>query len=119
MLLGLPLLSGKTPKTPDVTVVEFSAKHSGELVEIEATVRNSGVKPIAEGVLIFQFFSPQHESLTIQRAQLDDRTLEPGETSTIHAQLEDPVRAVTVEVDATDVAGHVFRVAGGGPFPIE
>ena len=119
LLLALPLLARKAPKPPDVTIVEFSAKRSGELVEIEASVRNSGVKPIAEGIVIFHFYSPEHEPVTTQRAGLDERTLEPGGSSTIHAQLEDPVRAVTVEVDATDAAGHVFRVAAGGPFPID
>ena len=119
LLLALPLLAGKAPKPPDVTVLEFSAKRSGEVVEIEASVRNSGVKPIEEGVVIFSFFSPEHRPLTTQRASLDDRVLAPGESSTIHAQLNDPVRAVTVEVDATDAAGHVFRVASGGPFTID
>jgi hypothetical protein len=119
LLLALPLLAGKAPKSPDVTVSEFSAKRSGEVVEIDASVRNTGVKPIAEGVVIFNFYSPEHQPVTTERATLEVRVLAPGESSAIHAQLEDPVRAVTVEVEATDAAGHQFRVASGGPFPIE
>ncbi len=119
LLLALPLLAGKAPKPPDVTVADFSAKRNAEVVEIDASVRNSGVKPITEGVLIFNFYSPEHQPVTTQRAALEERVLGPGESSTIHAQLADPVRAVTVEVDATDAAGHTLRVAGGGPFAIE
>jgi hypothetical protein len=118
LLLALPLLAGKA-KPPDVTVAEFSAKRNGEVVEIDASVQNSGVKPISQGVLIFNFYSPEHQPVTTQRALLEDKVLGPDERSTIHAQLADPVRAVTVEVEATDAAGHILRVAGGGPFPID
>lgn len=119
LLLLLPLLAAKAPKPPDLTVVECSAKRGEELIEIDAAVRNSGVKPVNEGVLIFHFYSTEHQLLTTQRAPLEDRVLDPGGTSTLHAQMANAARAVTVEVDATDAAGHVFRVAGGGPFPIE
>ncbi len=119
LLLLLPLLAAKAPKPPDLTVVEFSATRGEELIGIDASVRNTGVKPINEGVVIFHFFSPEHEPLTTQRTQLEERVLDPGASSAIHAQMANVARAVTVEVDATDAAGHTFRMAAGGPFPIE
>jgi len=60
LLLLLPLLAAKAPKPPDLTVVEFSATRGEELIGIDASVRNPGVKPINEGVVIFPFFSPEH-----------------------------------------------------------
>ena len=109
----------KKSKPPDIEMLEVSAKRSEGLIAIDSKVRNVGEKPIRGLTVIFEFFGPGHVPLTTQKATVEEDTLDKGEEATIRAQLNDPVRAVSVEVSAVDEPGHDLKVVKPGPYPIE
>ncbi|MDQ2901915.1 MAG: hypothetical protein M3Y07_19280 [Acidobacteriota bacterium] len=109
----------KNNKAAEIEMTEVSVKRSEGLVNIDTRARNVGEKPIRGLTLVFQFFGPQHVPLTSQKAKVEEESLEPGGEAAIYAQLNDPPRAVTLEISAVDEPGHDLRVAKPGPYPIE
>ncbi|MDQ6706155.1 MAG: hypothetical protein M3Z85_09320 [Acidobacteriota bacterium] len=109
----------KKPKPPDIEMLEVSAKRSEGLISIDSKVRNVGEKPIRGLTVIFEFFGPGHVPITTQKATVEEETLDKGEEAMIRAQLNDPVRAVSLEISAVDEPGHDLKVVKPGPYPIE
>ncbi|MDQ6664925.1 MAG: hypothetical protein M3Z23_11080 [Acidobacteriota bacterium] len=114
-------LSGadKKHKAPEVELAEVSVRRGRGLIDIDARARNATAKPIRGLTLVFQFFGAERVPLTSQKATIEEESLEPGGEAAIHAQLNDPPRAVTLEIAVVDASGHDFRVAKSGPYPIE
>ncbi|MGI8991706.1 MAG: hypothetical protein ACR2I2_19260 [Bryobacteraceae bacterium] len=109
----------KKHKAPEIEMTEVSARRTEGLVDIDARARNVGEKPIRGLTLVFQFFGPERAPLTSQKATVEEESLAPGGETAIHAQLNDPPRAVILEISAVDEPGHDLRVAKPGPYPIE
>jgi len=110
---------GKSPKPPDLEVVQCSVHREEGRVAVEGRVKNVGAKPIAKLTLLFDFFAPGHEPLTTKRGELETEKLEPGAEAEFRWELADPVRAVSVEVRAEDGHGRDLLTVRTGPFPIE
>ncbi|MGH9722528.1 MAG: hypothetical protein ACRD8O_20140 [Bryobacteraceae bacterium] len=110
---------GKTPKPPDLEVVECSAHRSDGKIAVDGRVRNSGARPIRGLVLIFDFIATGRAVITTQKGSVDEEVLEPGKESVFRMALTDPVRAVEIRVNAVDRNGRELNVAKAGPFPIE
>ncbi len=109
----------KKPKPPDIEMLEVSAKRNEGLIAIDSKVRNVGEKPLRGLTVIFEFFGPGHVPITTQKATIEEETLDKGEEAMIRAQLNDPVRAVSLEISAVDEPGHDLKVVKPGPYPIE
>ena len=107
------------PKTADLEVTEMTLVRKAGFVEVDTTVKNLNLKPLRGLTAVYHFFSINHEPVTAQRTTIDEGDLAPGAESTIHAQLEEPARAVTVEFSAVDGKGKELRVKNAGPFRIE
>ncbi|HWB84827.1 MAG TPA: FxLYD domain-containing protein [Bryobacteraceae bacterium] len=106
-------------KAPDVTVVQTKARRVTGLVTLDGRVRNTGEKAINGLTLIFNFLSPENTVVTRQETGIDQDSLEPGQEASFHAELVDPVRAVTFTMEAQDHSQRSLRVANTGPFTIE
>ena len=120
LLLIFPAVArDKGAKSPQVELLEFAAHRSESLVSLEANVRNAGDKPIHNLTLVFTFAAPDKVTVTTQRATIEEEWLAPGDDASIHAQLEDPVRAVDVTVSATDSHNFELRIAKPGPYAID
>lgn len=107
------------PKPAELEVTEMALHRKAGLVEVDTTVKNLNLKPIKGLTLLYRFYSIGHEPVTTQRTTIDEGDLAPGAESTVHAQLAEPARAVTVEFGAVDVAGKELRIKNAGPFQIE
>ncbi len=119
LLLVLALPAQKTRKPAEITVTELTAVRKDDLIEIDATFKNAGVKPLAGLKVSFNFFTIDHRPVSSQRAQADESAINVGEETQIHAQMTDAVRAVTLEVSATDSEGRELRVGQPGPYTIQ
>lgn len=110
----------KKKKPPDVTIVECSGRRDAGTITFDGKVRNSGEKPIAGLVLLFDFLSSDKVILTTQKGPVEeDETLEPGQESSFHLVCDQPPRAVRYQLNAVDRNGRDLRVANAGPFAIE
>jgi hypothetical protein len=109
----------KSPKPPDLEVLETSARRSEGRVAIDGRIRNSGEKTIRRLVLLFDFLAPGRAVITTQKSPINEEILEPGKESVFRVELNDPVRAVQYQIGGVDGAGRDLRVAKAGPFAIE
>ena len=109
----------KKDKLPDLEVLEASARRIEGTIRIDGRVKNAGDTPIQGAILAFEFMDSGHSLLSIQKAPLDEDSLEPGKEAAFHVQLNDEVRAVGFQINAADVAERELRVVKPGPFAIE
>ena len=107
------------PKPPDVEILEASAHRGERNISVEGRIRNTGEKPIRQLVLSFTFLAPGKQPLTTQKGEIDEELLNKGQEASFHMELQAPPRSVEFTIDASDSAGHLFRVGKAGPFPIE
>lgn len=119
LILSLPAPAKKQPKPPDIQVLETTAKRTGENIDLDGRVRNTGTKPIQGLTLVFDFLAPGKLVITTQKASIDEDILEPGKEAAFHLVLVDPVRAVKYQLSAVDEEERDLRVGNPGPFPIE
>jgi hypothetical protein len=119
VLAGVLPAAEKKPKPPDIDIVEASAHRGESTISVEGRVRNTGEKPIKRLVLSFTFLAPGKQPLTTKKAEIDEELLDKGQEATFRMELQAPPRSVEFTVDASDVAGHLFRVGKTGPFPIQ
>ena len=109
----------KKEKPPDLEILEVSGHRSENIVRLDGRVRNTSTKSITGLVLEFHFMDSDRAVLTSQKMGIDEENLEPGKETSIHVQLNDPVRAVAFQISASDEAGHELRLANSGPFAVE
>ena len=119
LALVLPVCAEKTRKPPEIVVSELTATRKEELIEIDATFKNPGPKSLEGLNVSFNFFTADHHPVSTQRAKADETMINTGDESQIHAQMPDAVRAVTLEVTATDGSGRELRVGRSGPYSIQ
>lgn len=109
----------KKKKPPDLQVLEASARRGDGKIAVDGRVRNTSEKPMKVLILLFDFLAPGKLVITTQKAPVEEELLAPGKEAVFRVELKDPVRAVAFQINAADEAGHDFRVANPGPFPIE
>jgi hypothetical protein len=117
LLLPAQDKKGKTPE------LEFSQvqvhRIDDQLIAVDGSVRNTGTKTLKEVTIVFEFFAPGHQSITIQRGAPEPNTIVAGDLVEFHLQLRAPARAVQVELGAEDHSGRELRVGKPGPYPVE
>jgi hypothetical protein len=109
----------KSPKPPEVEVIEITARRSERLVTVDGRVRNSGERPVQGLTLLFSMMAPGGQVITTQKGTIEEEVLEPGEEAEFHWKMRDPVRAVDFKIDAVDGVGRELLVRKAGPYPIE
>ncbi|MEX2262261.1 MAG: hypothetical protein WD696_09935 [Bryobacteraceae bacterium] len=109
----------KSPKPPDIEVIESVAYRTDGEIALDGRIRNSGEKPIRGLVLVFDFMAPGRAVVTSQKGAIDEELLAPGDESVFRMKLNDPVRAVEYKISAVDGQGRDLSVAKAGPFFIE
>jgi len=109
----------KKPKPPEVEVLSASAHRGPEGIELDGRVKNTGMKPIKELRLVFDFFADEKVPLTTQSADIDEPLLEPGQEATFRFAVKDIARAVAIRLNAFDGNKRELGIANGGPFAIE
>ena len=57
--------------------------------------------------------------LSMQKIQVGDATLKPGEDRRFQVQGNDVPRAVSFRLSATDCSGRDLNLAGVGPYPLD
>lgn len=119
VLLSAAALMLMAAKPDEVKITDASFKRDGDLIVVETTIRNTGAKPIEKLAVVYKFYSLEHEVMSTQRTGLEEVLLQPGAESEVHAQLNAPPRALTVEISAQAGSGRELRVGGPGPYTIE
>jgi hypothetical protein len=109
----------KSPKPPDIVVVESAAHRSEGSVALEGRVRNGSAKRVNGLILQFDFIDSGGQVIATKQSAVDEDVLEPAAESAFHFETADPVRAVQFRVRATDTAGHDLRVEPAAPKAIE
>jgi hypothetical protein len=118
-LSGADRKKEKAYKGPEVEILLAKAHRGESLVNVDAKVRNCGVRPIKGLVVLFDFMAPGKFVITTQKMEANEEMLEPGDEVMFRGQLSDPVRAVQFRVHAVDADDRDLRVAKPGPYPIE
>jgi hypothetical protein len=110
----------KKPKTPELEIVQVSVHRiDDQLLAADGSIRNSSTRTYKKLQVVFEFFAPGMQSITIQRGMPDPNVIPPGELVEFHLQLRAPARAVHVTVGAEDGNGRELRVDKPGPYPVE
>jgi hypothetical protein len=106
-------------KPAEIEIVEVTVQRGEERVSLDGRVKNSGDRPAAGVVLIFDFFAPGRQPVTSKRGALEAETLGPGETAEFHAYVPAPPRAVEIRIQAEEGNGRELKVVKPGPYAIE
>lgn len=110
----------KKAKPPELEVSQVSCHRIDEqLIAVDGSVRNTGTKAQSRLLIIFEFFAPGKQSITIQKGSPDPDTVLPGDLVEFHLQLRAPARAVQIKIGAEDGNGRELRVGKAGPYPVE
>jgi hypothetical protein len=120
-LFGI-LLPGqqKKVKSSELEVLQITVhRQDDKIIGVDGSVRNNSPKPFTKMQMVFEFFAPGKQSITIQKGPADSDDLQPGDVVEFHLQLRAPARAVTVLVGAENGDGRELKVGNGGPFAVE
>jgi Protein of unknown function (DUF2393) len=123
-LLGTALLLGqnankKTPKPPDLEILEVTAVRHGDQIHVDGRVKNAGVKPLEKVVVVVDFFAPNRKPMVSKRGPVDAEVLEPGEEADFKLAMNDPGQLVSIELQAVDRRERDLRLSKSGPFSID
>ncbi len=120
--VGVAVLIGqdKKPKTPELEVSQLTCRRIDEqLIAVDGSMKNTGTKTIRGLVIVFEFFAPGKQSITVQKGAPEPDTVVAGDLVEFHLQLKAPARAVHLEIGAVDGNGRDLRVGKAGPYPVE
>lgn len=107
-------------KTPELEFSQVAVRRIDEqLIAVDGSVRNTGPKVLNKVQIIFEFFAPGKQSITIQRGAPEPDTITTGDLVEFHLQLRAPARAVHVVLGAEDGSGRELRVGKPGPYAVE
>ena len=109
----------KKPKGPEATIVKIEVHREGDVVTLDGTVKNLGIKTIHGMTLHFEFFAPNRESLTILNGPVDAAFIEPGDEADFKLQVRYPTRAVELKIEALDKDQRDLNLDKNGPYRIE
>jgi hypothetical protein len=124
LIIAFALLPGafgdRKPKTPEVGVVQFTARRSVDLILLDGKFKNIGEKPIRRLTYIIDFLASDNKQvLTTQKAEIEDEVLDPGAEAEVHGQLQSPAGAVSFFLRFEEGGGRELRTGKVGPYPIE
>lgn len=114
-----PGQSKKTPKPPDLEIVEVKATRQGDQIHVDGRVKNSGVKPLEKVVVVVDFFAPNRKPMVSKRGPVEAEVLEPGEEADFQLAMNDPGQLVSIELQAVDRRERDLRLSRTGPFSID
>ncbi|MFN0103069.1 MAG: hypothetical protein ACKV2U_13385 [Bryobacteraceae bacterium] len=109
----------KKPKGPDAVIEKIEVRRDGDVVLLDGTVKNLGLKPIHGMTLHFEFFAPNKESLTIQSGPVDAAFIEPGDEAEFRLQVKYPTRAIELKIEARDKDHRDLNLDKNGPYRID
>jgi hypothetical protein len=110
----------KKPRTPELKILQVTIRRIDEqMIAADGSVENTGTKAFNKMQLVFEFFGPSKESLTIRKGPTELDVIPPGEIAEFHLQLRAPARATTVTLGAEDGSGRELRVGQMAPMAIE
>lgn len=110
----------KRQKAPDVEIVQVRIHRiDDQLIAVDGSLRNTSQRNFQRIQVVFEFFAPGKQSITIQRGAPEPDTITPGDLTEFHLQLRAPARAVHVLLGVEDGSGRELRVGNAGPFPVE
>lgn len=110
---------GKSPKPPEVTVIEVICKREGGDVQVDGKLKATGERPLKQVDLIVDFLGASKQLLESKRGPVDSEELAPGDETEFHLRVADPIKAVLFTLRAEDSDGRELRVDKAGPFTIE
>ena len=109
----------KPQRKPDVGFFKVSSVRQEGKIHYGGDVKVTGEKPINGLVLQLQFFESGGVLLTMQKIELEEATLSPGEEKHFAVQGNDVPRAVSFRFSATDRTGRDLSTAGSGPYALD
>jgi hypothetical protein len=109
----------KPHRKPDIEFSKVASSRQGGSFSCEGDLRVAGEKPVAGLVLLLQFFETGGALLTIQKIQVEEGTLQPGDQKHFSVQGNDVPRAVSFRLAATDRSGRDLSTAGVGPYQLD
>ncbi len=109
----------KGPKPPEIEVLEATVRRSEGVITLDGRVKNAGERPAQGLVLVFDFAATGKQVVTSKRGPAEDADLAPEAETEFHVQINDPVRAVEVSIQAVDGSGRELNVIKPGPYAIE
>ena len=124
LLLLASLLSsqerkGKSPKPPDVLVLEIKVLREPGHITLDGRVSIGAERPLRGLVLFFEFLAPGGAMLSRQRTQIAEESMDPAEEAPFHVQTVHVARAVHIRLEAEDGEGRPLRIDKPGPYVIE
>lgn len=110
---------GKTPKPPEITILEITCRRENGDVTVDGKLKADGERSLKEVHLIVDFLGTGKQLLESKRGPVDTELLQPGDESEFHLRVADPIRAVRFTLRAEEGDGRDLRIENIGPFPIE
>ena len=110
---------GKSPKPPDVRVVEVSCVRIENEVSVDGKLVVESVRSINKLQLMIDFINSDRQVLTTRRGEVTEEKLETGDESEFHMRVATPPRSIYFAIRAEDGDGRDLRVENEGPFEIE
>ncbi len=109
----------KAQRKPDIHFVKVTSVRQEGNIQYEGDLKVTGEKPITGLVIQLDFFESRGVLLSIQKIEIDDGTLSPGEEKHFSVQGNDVPRAVSFRISARDRSGRDLNTTGNGPFALD
>ena len=115
----LPQKKKRQPRAADVQVTRLSTVRQEGVIAYDGTVKVSGEKPVSGLALVFEFFATTKALLSMQKIEVVEGTLQPGEEHSFQFQGNDVPRAVSFRLSAKDDRGRDLTLSGEGPYVLD
>jgi hypothetical protein len=109
----------RPPRVADVQVVRLTTVRQEGVIAYDGTVKITGDKPVSGLVLIFEFLATTKALLSMQKIEVVEGALRPGEEHSFQFQGNDVPRAVSFRVSAQDNRGRDLSLSGEGPYTLD
>jgi hypothetical protein len=119
LAVPLPQNKKRPSRAADVQVVRLSTVRQEGVIAYDGTVKISGEKPVSGLVLIFEFFATTKALLSMQKIEVVEGILRPGEEHSFQFQGNDVPRAVSFRLSAKDDRGRDLTLSGEGPYILD
>ncbi len=109
----------KAARKPDLQFAKVISVRQEGKIQYEGDLKITGEKPVTGLVIQLDFFESRGVLLSIQKIEIDDGTLSPGEEKHFSVQGNDVPRAVSFRLSARDRSGRDLNTTGNGPFALD
>lgn len=110
---------GKSPKPPEVVILEVKCQRSVGDVLVDGRVRVQGERPFNKLQLLIDFLGSDKQLMTTKTGEVSGEILDPGEELEFHMRVAEPTGVVYFSLRAEDGNGRDLRVDKAGPYTIE